>query len=365
MRRIFPVVASAALFALLSLSCGKKGDILPPLVRIPQKPEDVQAVQRGNAILLSWRNPAAYLDGSPLKGVEKVEVWVLEKEKSGEGADAGSEEMEREGRLAVLIPEEEMADHYLREDREKARMQITIPLPDSIPTDKQVVIAVRVKAEKRYSGFSDQVVVEPVVLPLPPREVKATLFEDRIALAWNPPLSNTDGSSPPNFQGYNVYRREGSAGERRLNRELVKEEKFADREFLFGRAYSYVVRAAATAAAPYLESDDSPPVEIFAGDTFPPSPPQGLVSVGGMEVIAISWEANPEQDVAGYRVWRRKQGGGEFVLLTPDLLVETAYSDRSAEKGILYEYAVTAVDKAGNESRRSGSVSEKIKGSIP
>ena len=68
-----------------------------------------------------------------------------------------------------------------------------------------------------------------------------------------------------------------------------------------------------------------------------------------------------ESDFSGYRVWRKKEGEEEYRLLTPEAIRENTFTDTSIEKGIRYHYAVTAVDKQGNESERSDSVSE-IKG---
>jgi fibronectin type 3 domain-containing protein len=68
-----------------------------------------------------------------------------------------------------------------------------------------------------------------------------------------------------------------------------------------------------------------------------------------------------ETDLEGYRVWRREEGTAEFRLLTPDPIKENAYSDRDVTKGKTYVYFVTALDKSGNESARSETISDRIR----
>ena len=75
----------------------------------------------------------------------------------------------------------------------------------------------------------------------------------------------------------------------------------------------------------------------------------------------LLWEAGREPDLAGYRVWRRVAGKGIFEPLTARPVAENTYSDGAAAPGVRYEYAVSAVDKAGNESARSAAVSEILK----
>ena len=55
--------------------------------------------------------------------------------------------------------------------------------------------------------------------------------------------------------------------------------------------------------------------------------------------------------MAGYRVYRAGPGG-EFEKIA-DVGQAPAYSDRTAESGKMYRYAVSAVDQAGNEGVRS------------
>jgi predicted small lipoprotein YifL len=362
MKKIFSAFLASQLM-LFSLCCGKKGNILPPLVRLPQTAENILVTQKADQIVLTWQNPTAYEDGSTLSAIEKIEIWVLEETAAEEVklAEISTEEFEKTAKLHVTITEDKIQESAIQEGSSQGRMEYSYDLPEKESLSKMYTFSLRVKDNKRYSPFSELVSLRPMVLPLPPTDVAAEVFQDRIEVRWNPPLKNRDQSSPPNVKGYIIYR-SGEEGEAiRLNARLVRGVKYDDRNFVFGQKCGYFIRACATDSAPYLESEDSEAVVILPKDTFAPQPPKGLISVAGKDVLSISWDANTEDDLEGYRVWRREEGAMEFRLLTENPIKESAYNDRVVEKGKWYTYSVTALDKDGNESQKSESVTERVR----
>jgi hypothetical protein len=362
MKKFFSVLF-LSLLLLLCPFCGKKGDILPPLVRFPQTVEDVRAAQKADRIVLTWKNPTAYEDGSTLSVIEKIEIWVLEQDAAGEAqaAEITPEQFAEKAKLHATLTEDRIQEYLSQEEDSQGQMTYSFDLPAKDFMSKKYTFGIRVKGKKRYSSFSPLVSLKPVVLPLPPTDVKAALFPDKIEISWDPPLKNRDQSTPPHVEGYNIYRSQGEEEPRRLIDSLIKEEKYEDKNFVFGQTYRYFVRASATDTPPYLESEDSEAAEILTEDTFPPQPPKGLISVAGQDFLAISWDASPEDDLEGYRVWRQEEGVEEFRLLTPDPIKEAAYNDRAVERGKRYTYAVTALDTAGNESPKSETISDRIR----
>lgn len=341
---------------LLIPACGKKGSIQPPLVLVPQQVETLKAFQRGSRIVLEWTNPESYIDGRPLAGISEVEVWLEERSAKPSPAAAiphGGSFDARAKRAAVIKPE-----------GKTPILSFFYPLDSSAGwADKTFVFAVRVReaGKRRLSDFSDEVAVKPQPLPSPPSRVWAEVFVDRIDVRWDAPAANFDGSSPARIKGYNVYRIDKSGKLLCLTAAPISETVFADRDFLFGQAYRYLVRAVALAAEQPLESEDSPPVDVLPRDLFSPAVPTGLTIAKGSDFITLVWDANKEKDLAGYNVWRREEGATDFSCLTKPPLVGTTYTDRTVEKGKRYEYAVTAVDGLGNESPKSAVVSDIIK----
>src|SRR5678816_2251469 len=95
-------------------------------------------------------------------------------------------------------------------------------------------------------------------------------------------------------------------------------------------------------------------VEITPEDKFPPPVPTGLAAVVSTGSIELVWEPSAAPDLAGYRIYRAA-GAGPFEKLA-EAREAPSYSDAKIEPGKSYRYAVTAFDKAGNESPMSGPV---------
>jgi hypothetical protein len=93
-------------------------------------------------------------------------------------------------------------------------------------------------------------------------------------------------------------------------------------------------------------------------DEQPPRVPTGLAGSAGDGQAFLFWEANPEEDLQGYNVYRSLLAGGPYrnrVNSSPLEIPE--YLDTGVDDSATYTYAVTAVDRSGNESSLSGKVS--------
>ncbi len=339
-------------------NCGKKGPLQPPVVRIPQPVSDFVLTQRGERFFLSWRNPTAYIDGQPLESVAEVEVWLMVAPRREEGANPVS--LEEFKRQATLVRKLSKGDFLVLEEgnRGGGRLGFVFEPEEKWEKPRVYTFGLRVRDERRrLSDYSELLSIEKRALPQPPRDVRAAIFEDHIQLTWEAPLGNIDGSTPPQLVGYHVYRGEAKSNLVRLTPLAVAEKEYKDRDISFERVYRYVVRAVAPSTGPVLESDDSKAVEVKVVDTFPPVPPSGLTAVAGPGYVALSWQPGQESDLAGYRIWRKEAGGGEFQMLATVTLEENTYLDRAVEKSRGYVYAITALDRTGNESLKSESVS--------
>jgi hypothetical protein len=133
---------------------------------------------------------------------------------------------------------------------------------------------------------------------------------------------------------------------------------YQDAGFDFDKTYTYVVRSVVSAGGGPLESGDSRPAIVTPKDTFPPAAPQDLVAAvlpgtAGATIVDLSWTINLETDLDGYRVYRSESESERGKLLTSGLLRTPTYGDSTVITGRRYWYAVTAVDRAGNESAPS------------
>ncbi len=93
---------------------------------------------------------------------------------------------------------------------------------------------------------------------------------------------------------------------------------------------------------------------------FHPRPPAALSAQASADHIDLAWRRNTEPDIAGYRVYRGTASTGPYTLITPVLVMDTAYADTSAGSGITYYYCVTARIKAQTESRLSNEAMSMI-----
>ncbi|MFD8071909.1 fibronectin type III domain-containing protein [Streptomyces sp. NPDC059718] len=86
-----------------------------------------------------------------------------------------------------------------------------------------------------------------------------------------------------------------------------------------------------------------------------PTGVKGAVGCATCLPVRISWTKNAEMDLAGYRVYRRPTGTSAWTSVSGSTLVTaTARTDTPpARNGELFDYAVTAVDRAGNTSAMS------------
>jgi predicted small lipoprotein YifL len=363
--------------------CGKKGPIVAPTAQVPQAVEDLTVSQRGSACLLTWTNPSAYVDGSPLIGIAEVEIWLTREDRGAEGTQTKWTTSAFAEKAAIIgrLSQEEMAVPSQKETTAPAELTYRFTLAADDPGKKILTFSLRVSdLKKRTSQFATPVSLEAMAPLVPPRNIQAVVHEDHILVSWEgqeqpkeeaapwmipviipliaPPITVpvtpaiTPPTTPAPSAGFNIYRSEGENPAGRRNTSLLKAGEFLDKDFLFGRTYRYFVRAALTTKPP-LESDDSDTVEVTAKDVFPPAVPSGLTAIGGPGFIALSWEGGSEPDLAGFRVWRKSAGEGDFVLIATLTEVAGSFSDQKVEKNQRYEYAISALDTAGNESPKS------------
>src|SRR5262245_18055807 len=59
---------------LLVTGCGRVGAPLPPFIRIPEQVTDLAVHQDRNNLILTWTNPARYIDGSQATDLAQIQI---------------------------------------------------------------------------------------------------------------------------------------------------------------------------------------------------------------------------------------------------------------------------------------------------
>ena len=93
-----------------------------------------------------------------------------------------------------------------------------------------------------------------------------------------------------------------------------------------------------------------------SGDTTPPAAPAGLFAASGEGFVDLTWNANSENDLQGYYVYRATSSGGPYTRITGSILTATSYADTGVVGGTTYFYVVRALDTSFNESTSSNEV---------
>jgi hypothetical protein len=98
-----------------------------------------------------------------------------------------------------------------------------------------------------------------------------------------------------------------------------------------------------------------PPPPPIGGVTPPPPPPPPPSQTNG--TATVTWAANTEADLAGYKLYVGTTSG--VYSRTVDVGKVTSYVI-SLPKGVTYFFALTAYDNSGNESGRSAELSRSL-----
>jgi hypothetical protein len=357
-----PRAPLALAFSLLVLGCGKKLDPLPPVLVVPARPEPLTVSQDGSDVVVRFPLPSVTAQGDPLTALRKVTIY-REVQAAREGvrplpAPPAAPERERQekdfrARAAVLA-------ELSRADLDEWTVGGDVLFRDSLlPLYKEqrlgrVLLRYAVTAtreKKLVSDLSPIAGIVPVVPPGRPLFLRAAVEEKRVCLDWLPPEEMLDGTRPGRAGAYAVYRKE--AGEEWYEEPVafVKEDtSYVDVTARPDRHYLYTVRAAPSDEKPPLLGPAADEIAVDTADVFPPPAPDGFLVLREEAGARLVWNPVLVPDFASYRVYRREPGASGWARAA-DGLKETTWFDAPARPEA--RYAVTALDRSGNESPRA------------
>jgi fibronectin type 3 domain-containing protein len=325
-----------------AVACGRK---TPPLV--PDSPrleaiKDIKVITRDTVAFLSWPLPTHNVEGRGIlpSDIQQFRVYRAEI---------------RQGKKKVryrLYAEINMANPSPAEIRNG-----TVYWSDrNLKYGQSYGYRVRVVSVRGgVSPMSDEVRIAPLLSLAIPKDLAARAGDSSVRLSWAPTTTRMDGSRYDGFVGYNLYRgtEKGRYADLPLNKEPLRDASFEDTTATNDTTYYYMVRSVDSPALPWKESLDSEEVSATPRDMTPPARPTGLTVVPGVGRAFLTWNENHERDLAGYHVYRSIRSKRNYKRLTDKVLTLTTFSDETAKQGGVYYYMVTAVDRDGNESKRS------------
>ncbi|MGV1100899.1 fibronectin type III domain-containing protein [Thiovibrio sp. JS02] len=332
------VLVLAAAFAVSG--CGKKTRPVPPDTVLPAPITDLTYHLDEKGVSLSWSYPGRTVQGERLP--YRIEGFQL---------------------LRAVIP---LAD-YCKDcpipfgppieikgesgDEGKVFYQETLLRPRN-----RYVYQVRSKAG--WFVTSDESNTVSVVWDTPlmaPREFAIEEGDRQLRLSWQPPTGLLDGTTVSDPILYQVYRSASGEAFGEIGAP-VDGLFFVDTNLRNGRPYYYKVRAIRLHEDTRAAGMASDILLATPQDRVAPAPPRQMTAVVTAAGVKLIWEAVPESDLAGFRIYRRPARK-----LEPELIAEVggaglSYVDTKLPrgKGIWY-YSVSAFDRSrpANESDRS------------
>jgi len=399
---------------ILCVACGKKGPPLPPLVKLPVAPADLAAERRGKTVGLSFTVPSVNTDGTRPANLSQADVYAITAPVTvpplsdadllkygtkvgsvqvkaprdpnltaaaddpadevdapeGPGLDQGAlarvaETLIGDMESVVELPRKK-SDPKVPTAAEDAGRPLLGP-PTAVPVRTYVAFGTSTRGKK--GPLSRRAVVPLVLPPPPPSGATMTYNETAVSLTWSPagaagPAADGGDVLPSRAIGaarpaitYNVYDATIPNGAVRLTKTPLTEPKYSDGRIVWGETRCYVVVAAQTVDGATIESEAPPAACETLVDTFPPAAPTGINAIASEGAINLIWEPNAEKDLAGYIVLRGVEPAQTLEPVTPAPIVEPSFKD-AVQPGVVYVYAVRAVDKAGNASASSARVVE-------
>ncbi|HTV66865.1 MAG TPA: hypothetical protein VMD98_14745 [Bryocella sp.] len=351
------------LLSLAFCACGTPGAPLPPSLNLPIPVDDLTASRRGDKVEMDWTLPRKNTDRTNIKYNPVTRICRRE----------GLTLMSQCNVVAEVQPPTERATQ--KKEHHPPPAQVRIHYVDNLPPQLGlanpagfVMYAVEeVNSRGRSAGLSNQVAIPLVPVLAPPQKLSAEVSADGVRVSWSGPAL----PQPPAgvTYRYRVERRPVGAPAYVVidDVEPVANGSYLDKTFAWEQKYEYRITTLGEVSAQErtaaVEGEDSPPVEVFTRDIYPPAQPAGLQAVfsgiGQKPFVDLTWAPNLEADLAGYNVFRWTEGEPPKKLNTQ--LVQTpSYRDEAIEPGKKYFYAVSAVDLRGNESPRSSATSETV-----
>ncbi len=325
----------------LLAACGRKGPPLPPIIDVPETTTGLWSHQELDELVLTWKYPAMTKSGRTLTDLDRVDLYRLEVPPGQEQVTAGPNgvEMQRQLMLSRATLVVSLSGDALRQATRGENLQYREKLPpvDEGKTPPTNWYAVRsVRRDRTASALSNVVAWQRRPIPPPVTGLKAVPQADGILLSWDELKDLKDVK----YVGERRSVPNGSWED--LGMVVLEKNPQLDITAKQGMTWRYRIRA----AVDFTAGPISPEVEVPYPDVYPPPPAANFICLPEPGIVRLRWDASAEAGVA-YKVLRR-QGVGTWVHLTDQ--ATAGELDDSNPLGGGAEYAVKAVDAAGNES---------------
>ncbi|MGA8309667.1 MAG: hypothetical protein WB755_06535 [Terriglobales bacterium] len=364
------------------VACGAPGVPIPPTLELARPVSDLHAARKGDNVYLVWSVPARTTDRQTVRHPGPTRICRSLKIELRDCAKPVAE-------IAASRFPLPRIETVKGTTAAKVQASYTDTLPRELqkedPTADLTYAISALNESGRSAGLSNLVKVPSAPTLPPPEHFNAQVESDGVLLSWDCPQAADVEANPAIGYRLRIYRRELYPNELYPNKQGKQNDtrvgevnfagcaqnqppQFLDQSFEWEKRYDYhatVVTVVSQIGAPEaeVEGDDTPAIQVFAHDVFPPAAPTGLQAVfsgiGQAPFVDLVWSPDSEADLAGYNVYRHEEGA-QPVKLNAEPVKAPAYRDPNVQSGRKYFYAVAAVDEHGNESTRSEEAVEQV-----
>ncbi|MDR1394683.1 MAG: fibronectin type III domain-containing protein [Deltaproteobacteria bacterium] len=334
----FAALAVLVLAGLLVSACGVKTHPYPEGATLPGPVRNlVQTQDDQGQLWLTWLSPLDNAAGRPLKSLDHFEVWGADYEKAGfcEGCP---------------VTYQKLAEVYLKP-----------PAPGLDINEGPYQWQTSIRPDRAYrfrvAGFSGRGAVNPASWQEaavygqagPGRLARFSAEAEDLAVRLS-------FSRPAAGQEIEIWKKAPDRDWFRLDLAGAEGGSLADLQVVYGQTYVYRARLMSQEGQSRVPGPFSREITVRPEDLLPPRPVGFLDASADAGGVRLRWEnLSLEEDVAGYRVYRRLEGRTSWTLISPALIEGNTFLDTGLEPGQTAWYQVTAVDRspAANESRPS------------
>jgi chitodextrinase/5-hydroxyisourate hydrolase-like protein (transthyretin family) len=253
----------------------------------------------------------------------------------------------RKGRHIVL--QVQKGSHWKRVARKTASAKGRVHF--RVPTGKPGTFTYRARANRFHGGYvafspGKVIAVNPdTTAPPVPQGLAATAGDGRVHLTW----SKVHASD---LKGYAVYVSVdgGTSWTRVKTGGPVTATRYTVKGLDNGTAYSFAVKSVDRSAN---RSAFSNVASATPRDSTPPATPQNVQATPGDSQVTVSWDAVPDSDLAGYRVFYATASTGPWTEFTTGPVSGTSLDVTGLTNGTPYWFKVQAEDTSGNLSADS------------
>jgi fibronectin type 3 domain-containing protein len=333
------MVLGAAL--LLSGGCGYKNPPVPPESVVPKAIEDLRYTTQEDGVRLTWSYPLETISGKDVQEISSFDLYRAEIALDDYCATCPvpyTDPIEVNGGVTVVEGAQRKAtyDHGMLRSGHKYFFKVQA-------------------RTSWWASSADSNVVTFVwhTFAAAPTALTASANDSYVSLSWQPVTTLRDGSPVGAPVRYQVLR-STSGSEFTPIGSTVTDTGFKDRQVKNGEEYRYQVQSQTLFGDDIVAGGASETVTASPLDTTPPPVPTGVMAIQTGSGIRVIWDSSMDDDISGYRVYRRT-AGSDYTLLGNASPSTTTYMDKTAKADATYYYAVTALDNIvpPNESSRS------------